>query len=366
LRSAVLGRLAIASLVAAPAVAVATHWGVLSSRGVAPPRAAPPARPAASGAVIDCGATGVVCGAEHAHPACVEGRCALGCEAGFADCNAFPGDGCEVELASDARHCGRCDHGCAGAACEHGRCVARLLGRGAAIAADDDAVYAHRGGVVKMFFDGGDDAALTQEDPRDPASAMAVDATHVYWSLPKRRAVFSVPRMGGNVNVVAEGVSAAAIAVAGGMVYWLEADAGGWSFVKRVPVDGGPIAAVAHLAPGTPQLLAARRADVCYAAGGGVFRLPAGAPHPEPLLPSIASTMRGPPDALAGDGEAVYWAGRGPGDAAAIVLRSGPGDPTPARIAAHPLRIRALAVNRTHVFWSDERERVFMAPKRPL
>jgi hypothetical protein len=34
------------------------------------------------------------------------------CNAGFADCNANRGDGCEVEVANDINHCGRCANRC--------------------------------------------------------------------------------------------------------------------------------------------------------------------------------------------------------------------------------------------------------------
>ncbi|HET6921830.1 MAG TPA: hypothetical protein VFI16_01660, partial [Anaeromyxobacteraceae bacterium] len=68
-------------------------------------------------------------------PACVGGACAVGaCDAGFADCNGFPGDGCEAALATDVAHCGGCgtacpavDHGtpgCAAGACGVGSCAA--------------------------------------------------------------------------------------------------------------------------------------------------------------------------------------------------------------------------------------------------
>lgn len=57
---------------------------------------------------------GAPCEAPHTAPGrCQEGRCERGaCDEGFADCNEQPGDGCEVELASDAAHCGACRRRC--------------------------------------------------------------------------------------------------------------------------------------------------------------------------------------------------------------------------------------------------------------
>jgi hypothetical protein len=61
---------------------------------------------------------------EHAERGC-GGRCTIWrCARGFRDCNDKVADGCEVDVTSDARHCGRCGHACPGGRpCEHGRCV---------------------------------------------------------------------------------------------------------------------------------------------------------------------------------------------------------------------------------------------------
>jgi hypothetical protein len=331
MRRALRAAVAASSLLAAPAVAFATHWRVLSSSGVAAPRVA-------TAGVDACGAPGIRCGAAHASAACVEGRCLLVCDEGFADCDQDPGDGCEVELATDRRHCGRCDHGCGGAACEAGRCVARLLGRGAPITADDGAVYAYRGGVVKLPFDGTDETFLTTDAARDPPSSMAIDASLVYWAAPRRRAVLGVPRVGGEVSTVVAGVDAAAIAVADGALFGLEPAPSGGGVVKRMPVAGGVVVEAAHLARGAPPLLTSRLSDLAL--------------------------VRGAADALAGDAASLYWAAPGPGGEGSVVLRVGSKGGEPAPLVSHPFRIRALAVNATHVFWSDARENVFMAPKR--
>jgi hypothetical protein len=61
----------------------------------------------------NCGECSVQCAPPHAIPACTNGRCVLAsCEAGFADCNADPRDGCEVNVATNFEHCGRCDALC--------------------------------------------------------------------------------------------------------------------------------------------------------------------------------------------------------------------------------------------------------------
>lgn len=60
----------------------------------------------------NCGACGTVCAAApHAAPACASGRCAITCEADFADCDGNPANGCEASLAG-LLNCGRCGNFC--------------------------------------------------------------------------------------------------------------------------------------------------------------------------------------------------------------------------------------------------------------
>ncbi|MFT3774517.1 MAG: hypothetical protein QM820_54870 [Minicystis sp.] len=192
--------------------------------------------------VESCGACGVRCAAEHAAATCVEGKCVLACEPGHADCDGHPGNGCEADLQADRNHCGGCVRSCGGARCENGSCAARLMGNGATIAADEQAVYALGPPVVKY--------------PLDGSEAVTVDA-----------------------------------------------DAG----------------APAHAADAEPRIA---------------------------------------------DGSLVYWATRGP-DGGAVVQRAPRGGGEAVTVVAHPFAIRDLAVNATHLFWVDEKQRIFMAPKKP-
>ncbi|MCB9727924.1 MAG: VWA domain-containing protein [Deltaproteobacteria bacterium] len=66
--------------------------------------------------VDNCGGCGVVCTADQGEPACVTGVCTLGaCDAGHANCNGDPSDGCEYDasgFASDHDNCGGCGVTC--------------------------------------------------------------------------------------------------------------------------------------------------------------------------------------------------------------------------------------------------------------
>jgi hypothetical protein len=62
----------------------------------------------------NCGACGRACTVAHGAAACVAGQCAIAsCSGTFADCDGDPGDGCEVDTASDPLHCGACGRACA-------------------------------------------------------------------------------------------------------------------------------------------------------------------------------------------------------------------------------------------------------------
>lgn len=62
----------------------------------------------------NCGACKNACTFKHATGVCQAGSCGMGdCDKGFADCNASPGDGCEISTDTDAKNCGACKTACA-------------------------------------------------------------------------------------------------------------------------------------------------------------------------------------------------------------------------------------------------------------
>jgi RHS repeat-associated protein len=84
--------------------------------------------------VTSCGACGHACLVANATPVCVGGACAIAaCNAGFADCDMNPANGCERSLATSVGNCGACGHACAavanglpacvGGACAIGACA---------------------------------------------------------------------------------------------------------------------------------------------------------------------------------------------------------------------------------------------------
>jgi hypothetical protein len=74
----------------------------------------------------NCGDCGAVCPAPSgATPTCMGGRCGYACDAAHADCDERPSNGCEVTLATEHEHCGRCGTACTDRQeCRSGVCVA--------------------------------------------------------------------------------------------------------------------------------------------------------------------------------------------------------------------------------------------------
>lgn len=77
--------------------------------------------------VNNCGMCRNACNLPNATPACSSGACTISaCLNGFADCNHSPIDGCEVSTKTDPANCGACDHACSVAngtpACTNSAC----------------------------------------------------------------------------------------------------------------------------------------------------------------------------------------------------------------------------------------------------
>jgi hypothetical protein len=61
----------------------------------------------------NCGSCGETCDAPDSDTVCSDSSCEIvSCDAGFADCNDDPSDGCEVDIGSDADNCGGCGQVC--------------------------------------------------------------------------------------------------------------------------------------------------------------------------------------------------------------------------------------------------------------
>jgi hypothetical protein len=82
------------------------------------------------GSLANCGACGKICAPANVDSAfCKGGTCIYGsCNAGFAECDGIPSNGCETDVTSDVGNCGKCGlkcglgDSCVGGACTGGAC----------------------------------------------------------------------------------------------------------------------------------------------------------------------------------------------------------------------------------------------------
>jgi hypothetical protein len=72
--------------------------------------------------VKNCGACANACSSAGGTASCDDGICRISCSAGHADCNVDASDGCEADLATDAKNCGQCGVMCDGGTCSAGAC----------------------------------------------------------------------------------------------------------------------------------------------------------------------------------------------------------------------------------------------------
>jgi len=72
----------------------------------------------------NCGSCGNACpSVNNGNAHCTNGNCGYACNFGYADCDANPTNGCEVNTQSNPSHCGSCGHACAnGLNCISGNC----------------------------------------------------------------------------------------------------------------------------------------------------------------------------------------------------------------------------------------------------
>ncbi len=175
-----------------------------------------------------------------------------GCSLHFADCNAEPQDGCEVDLRSDAANCGRCGHGCQGGLCELARCQPVIVAKGQGyvyhLAATETHVYwtNAEGSVVRIAQDGDPQVLVSgQNSPGD----IAVNTTDVYWTNLGDGTILRMP-LGGGVPVVVLGNAGVpwSIKVSDSMLVYVDNQSGD---VRRLSLEPGSAPVTMATTPGS-------------------------------------------------------------------------------------------------------------------
>lgn len=257
----------------------------------------------------------------HAGLACgTDGKCAPGkCDAGWADCNGDPLDGCEAKLDADAAHCGRCGHGCGGGECRGGACQPAALASGQAspgeIALDDTFVY------------------FTNYSLTSPPGA-----------------VMRVSKAGGEVSPVANAQRAWGLAVSGSDVFF-----GTFSdphVVARAPKDGSAVAAPTTLSNVTGKVRGvAADADYVFFCNYDKQSL---VRWSRQAGTSVAFAADKPNDVFV-DGTDVIWSNEGTAGTGSIVRlpREAASGATPEPLASSRNQPRGVTADKAHVYFVD-------------
>jgi len=153
--------------------------------------------------------------------------------------------------------------------------------------------------------------------------AIALDATHVYWTEPSK-GIRKIPKSGGAAVSLATITNASlAIAVFGNYVYWAESHYQGYGAIKMTPTSGGIISTVASnnsMGSGSGiRGLAVDSSGIYWVVSGsdnsqnfGSVRKLGGVPVNDPVAlaatsPVTLATNLPNPTGLASDGSYIYW-----------------------------------------------------------
>ena len=176
-----------------------------------------------------------------------------------------------VDLQTDAQHCGACDHSCAGTSCNAGLCEPTKLAQGqtlpSAIAVDASRVYWLTSSAVMAIDKGRPGAAPETLAANTSPSALAVDSSSVYWTDQVAGTVNQVPRLGGIPSTLATNqATPGPIAVVGADLYWgNEGSASSPGGLMKLPAGAAtPIRLVSN----TSVTSLAATADMVYFEGG--------------------------------------------------------------------------------------------------
>ncbi len=227
-----------------------------------------------------------------------------GCPQGFADCNASPEDGCEIDLTSDPASCGTCGHDCQGGACQTSHCQPVVVAAGQEyayrLAATEKAVYWTRAdGSVLRAYEGGAPEVIAKE--QYAARDIAVNDTHVYWANVGAGTLARAPLAGTGEEVVISGLTQPwSIAISSTTLVWTENETG---HVYVASLDSGQAPTLLATTPGAwDVVMDATNVYWTTVFGGSVYAAPLAGGAPAMLAGDLT-----PPQALAISGDRLFF-----------------------------------------------------------
>lgn len=322
-----------------------------------------------SSSVANCGTCGHACTFVHASASCQSGVCVMGaCEGGWKDCDASPSTGCETDVATSLQHCGACGTACgfanAPASCEQGACVMGsceddwgdcdgdpATGCEQALDSSSHCGACGRDCLGGACIDAKCYPAVLASGQSTPW-AIAVDATHVYWSTHTwTGAIRRVPKSGGFTQTLASNQAIPdGIELTSTHVIWAnDAD----DLIQSVPLAGGTIETLASVPSNRPVDVAVTDTHVFWTnwAANSVQRvaLAGGA------VEDVSTSDNHLSHRIVTDGSHVWWTNIGNHTVRRATVEGG--DVTTIATGSSPL---GIAVDATQVCWTNSGDKTIV------
>jgi hypothetical protein len=306
-----------------------------------------------SGQIVDVGGSRAVAGGHGGADAGVQGGADAQAQGGL---DTGAGSPC-LDTMADAHNCGACGHDCGGGACVAGRCQSVVLVSAPTgpFALDATSIYFAEPGpwnsmspvgvIMKVAKAGG--PVTTLASGRDNPGAVAVDATHVYWT--EATGLYKLPLSGGATPVAldAYNMDTASIAADSKNVYWDD----GTGEVVGIPIAGGTLSIFSPVPqqqtfPAAATTIAVDPSNLYWMIGHpttSVMREAIGGGTAAALVTS--NYLRG----LAVDGADAYYADDSVGTIMRVAIDGG----TPTTLASDQTGPAAIALDPDFVYWTN-------------
>jgi len=309
----------------------------------------------------DGGGSSVKCGS-----GCTDtgGTCSAGscvCTDGYSSC-----DNACVNEQLDVGNCGGCGIACA-ESCISGECQVTLSSSESATALAVDATNLYwinsSGSVVKAGISGGSPVTLIAS--QDGPQGIALDAANVYWTTSDGNLV-SIPKSGGSLITIASGQSGIlGLAVQGANAYWGASDGTSYAILTARTASAGagapPTEVSSQLGGAQPVAIAVDASNVYWTTKSGLFSAPLGGPPDGGSAPqSLGGVGGNGVSALAIDTSTAYWGSFASGSGTVQKVALAGGGTT--QLASGQFGPNGIATDGANVYWTTQAGLVLKLP----